>query len=335
MSALMIGIAGTALSATERAWLRHPAVRGVILFTRNYESASQLQALTADIRAAAPDAIVAVDQEGGRVQRFREGFTALPALARLGEIHSRDPHRARRATLLHAHLMAAEVMAAGLDLSFAPVADLGRGNLAIGDRAFHADPAVCGELCIVYTYAMQSLGMSATLKHFPGHGSVLADTHFDRACDRRSFAELVDQDLWPFAAGISAGARAVMMAHVEYPACDTSAAGYSSYWIQQVLRQGLGYAGAVISDDIGMVAGAAVGAVAERLRLHRDAGCDLILVCQPELVESALSSAAAPDRSALRRVERLRAKPRRAVLAEVSSPAWQRRRDRLSALLEG
>ncbi|GMU42191.1 MAG: beta-N-acetylhexosaminidase [Xanthomonadales bacterium] len=335
MTALMIGLTGSTLAEVDVEALRHPAVAGAILFARNFVDAAQLAALCAAIRAAAPGALIAVDQEGGRVQRLRGGFTELPPLQRIGSLHAHHPAAARRAARLHAEIMATEVLAAGLDLSFAPVADLARGNLAIGDRAFDAAPEACAELAAVYADTMQRVGMAATLKHFPGHGSVVADTHHDRAIDTRSAATIFDADLLPFATGVLAGARAVMMAHVEYPAVADEAAGYSRWWIEGLLRGALGFRGVVISDDIGMVAGAALGDVAARLAAHRDAGCDLILVCDPGLVATALDAAPALKLRATPRLARqLRGRLPAAQRRARESSTWGQRAARLAALLE-
>jgi beta-N-acetylhexosaminidase len=222
-----------------------------------------------------------------------------------------------------------------LDLSFAPVADLERGNLAIGDRAFHADPLICAELTAVYVDTLQRCGMPATLKHFPGHGSVLADTHHDRAIDPRPLPQILDEDVLPFATAIAAGARAVMMAHVEYPQADAHAAGYSRYWIQQVLRAGLGFQGVVISDDIGMVAGAALGAVSARLDAHARAGCDLVLVCDPAQVPAALDAAQQLAwKPSAKLVKLLRGRLRSPLARERERSTWGTRLARLSGLLE-
>lgn len=335
MSALMVGLAGHELSADERTLLADPVVAGAILFTRNFVDRTQLAALCAAIRECAPQALIAVDQEGGRVQRFRKGYTDLPPLARIGELYAAQPAAARRAARLHAEIMAVEVLADGVDLSFAPVADLARGNLAIGDRAFSADPAVCAELATLYADTMQRMGMAATLKHFPGHGSVLADTHHDRAIDSRAAVAIFDADLLPFATGVLAAARAVMMAHVEYPQVAPDAAGYSRYWIKDVLCDALGFGGIVISDDIGMVAGAALGDVAARLAAHRDAGCDLILVCDPALVPTAMVAARAQRlRSNARLREGLRGRLRAPLRRERESSTWSQRAARLTTLLE-
>ena len=286
---LVIGVAGTELTAQEREWLQHDAVAGVILFKRNFASREQVAELSAAIRAAAPrPQLICVDQEGGRVQRFREGYSALPPLQGFDALYRQDPQAALALAEQHAWLMASEVRASGVDLSFAPVVDLGRGNLAIGDRAFSADPQVVAAFTAAYVRGMHSVGMAATLKHFPGHGTVREDTHFNDASDPRSLDELRALDLIPFAAGIDAGADAVMMAHVVYPQVAPEPAGYSPRWIQQILREQMGFRGVVFSDDIGMAASFSAGGVKARVDAHLDAGCDVVLVCHPELVEESL-----------------------------------------------
>jgi beta-N-acetylhexosaminidase len=278
--ALVIGLEGPQLQDIEAQWLTHKNVAGVILFTRNFESREQLSALVGAIRAVRKNLLICVDQEGGRVQRFRgAGFIDLPALAQIGALHARKPGRARRACSLHAKLMAIDILSTGIDLSFAPVADLKRGNLAIGDRAFSEHPKRCAELTALYAATLQAQGMAATLKHFPGHGTVLADTHFDLAQDLRPGKTLFEQDLLPFAAGILANAKAVMTAHVSYPKVDSQAAGYSKRWLKTILREQLGFNGVIFSDDVAMAGGANVGTLAQRISQHYSAGCDLILVC--------------------------------------------------------
>lgn len=286
---LVIGVAGTELTAQERDWLQHDAVSGVILFKRNFASRQQIAELSAAIRAAAPrPLLICVDQEGGRVQRFREGFSALPPLQGFDSLYAQDPEAALALAEQHAWLMASEVRASGVDLSFAPVVDLGRGNRAIGDRAFSADPEVVAAFTRAYVRGMHSVGMAATLKHFPGHGSVLEDTHVAAASDPRDLDALRALDLVPFVAGIDAGADAVMIAHVVYPQVAPDPAGYSSRWIQQILRGEMGFRGVVFSDDIGMAASFSAGGVQARVHAHLDAGCDVVLVCHPELVDEAL-----------------------------------------------
>ncbi len=250
--------------------------------------------------------LIAVDQEGGPVQRFRHGFTRLPALATLGAAYDRDPAAAVQLAEEHAWVMASELRASGVDFSFAPVLDLARGNAAIGLRAFHADPRAVAELGQAYLRGMHLAGMAAVLKHFPGHGSVAADTHKAPAIDPRHLDEIRRDDLAPFAACIEARVEAVMMAHVTYPAVDSQPAGYSKVWVEGILRGELGFAGAVISDDISMAAAGAAGTVAERVQTHLAAGCDLVLACFPEVVDAALAAlgpglhAASPRLAALR-----------------------------------
>lgn len=286
---LMIGIEGKSIAAHERAWLVSPAVCGVILFTRNFESREQITALIAEIRAAAgPGFLIAVDQEGGPVQRFRPGFTALPALSVFGARYELDPRGALDAAEQHAWLMASEMLALGIDLSFAPCVDLKRGNRAIGERAFHDDAAVVAAFAAAYVRGMHRAGMAATIKHFPGHGSVLEDTHFDAAIDPRLFEEIEQLDLYPFKAGIAQDAEAVMMAHVTYPEVALEPAGYSPHWINEILRARLGFNGIVFSDDIGMAAAESAGGITARIAAHLEAGCDIVLVCPPALVDEAI-----------------------------------------------
>ncbi|MEP6483455.1 MAG: beta-N-acetylhexosaminidase [Rudaea sp.] len=286
---LIIGIAGTQLQPHEREWIAAPVVSGVILFTRNFESRDQVTALIDDIRTLRGGPfLISVDQEGGRVQRFRDGFTRLPALGRIGDRFAHDPDLAVALAEEHAWLMATEMRAIDIDISFAPVLDLERGNRVIGDRAFSADPVVVSQLGLAYLRGMRLAGMAATIKHFPGHGTVLEDTHIENATDPRSLDALRNSDLIPFVDGIDAGAEAVMLAHVTYPQVDARPAGYSRVWIEDILRGELEFRGVVFSDDISMAAAEGVGGIGARISSHRDAGCDLILVCKPEMVAEAL-----------------------------------------------
>lgn len=288
---LVIGVAGTELTAQERDWLRHDACAGVILFKRNFASREQVAELSAAIREAAPrPQLICVDQEGGRVQRFQEGYSALPPLEGFGRLYAVDPVRALALAEAHAWLMASEIRATGVDLSFAPVVDLGRGNLAIGNRAFSDDPQIVADFTRAYVRGMHSAGMAATLKHFPGHGSVLEDTHFDVAVDDRPLDLIRAHDLVPFVAGIEANAEAVMLAHVTYPQVAPEPAGYSPFWIDTILRNEMGFRGVVFSDDIGMAAAFSAGGIRQRIDAHLDAGCDVVLVCHPELVEESLAA---------------------------------------------
>lgn len=288
---LMIGVAGTALTRQEADWLLQPCVAGVLLFARNFSSRAQLSKLCAAIHAAGGEQLlIAVDQEGGPVQRFRDGFTRLPALAAIGALYDRDPSEAIRLAEDHAWVMASELRASGVDFSFAPVVDLARGNAAIGMRAFHADPGATSELAQAYVRGMHLAGMAAVLKHFPGHGSTPADTHAAQVVDPRPLQAIRDADLLPFRDCIAAHVEAVMMAHVIYPAVDNRPAGYSSTWIKRILRDELGFAGAVVSDDIGMSAAGAAGGIGQRVQAHLEAGCDLVLACTPDVVPAAIAA---------------------------------------------
>jgi len=311
---LLIGLAGTELTARERDWLQHDACAGVVLFARNVASRGQLGELCADVRASARlPQLICVDQEGGRVQRLRDGFSALPALDTLGRLYAHDPVAALEQARQHAWLMASEVRAAGIDLSFAPVADVGHDNRAIGSRAFCEHPEVVAGFVRAYVEGMRSAGMAATLKHFPGHGTVIEDTHVDIALDERPLEAIRGHDLVPFIAGIEAGAEAVMLAHVIYPQVAPEPAGQSPFWIQNVLRGEMGFRGVVLSDDIGMVAGATAGTVKARIDAHLDAGCDGVLVCHPELVEDALAAVAG---------RRLNPAPLASLIGGKDAPYW-------------
>ena len=286
---LQIGVSGHELTAQERDWLQRDACAGVVLFARNFASRAQVAELTQAIREAAPrPQLVCVDQEGGRVQRFREGYSKLPPLSGFDTLYRADAAAALALAHEHAWLMASEIRATGIDMSFAPVIDLDRGNLAIGNRAFSPDPQVVAAFTRAYVDGMHAAGMAATLKHFPGHGSVPEDTHFEVAIDDRSLDQLRGLDLVPFAAGIDAGAEAVMMAHVTYPQVAPEPAGYSPRWIREILRQDMGFRGVVFADDIGMAAAFGAGGVKARIDAHLDAGCDVVPVCHPDLVEEGL-----------------------------------------------
>jgi len=291
---VLIGLEGTGVSAEESGWLRHPAVGGVVLFTRNYRDLEQLGQLTAEIsRIAGRDLLICVDHEGGRVQRFREGFTRLPPLAVLGRMYADSADQARDFAYRHGRVMATELLLCGVDLSFAPVLDLGDRSVVIGDRAFAADPVVIADLAKAYIGGMHDAGMAATGKHFPGHGSVEADSHTDDVIDPRPFEVIEAADLKPFAA-LGGLLDAVMMAHVLYPAADAKPAGYSPFWIRDVLRGKLAFRGTVFSDDLGMYAAKVAGGLAERIRDSLDAGCDAVLVCHPEEVRQFMASEAPP-----------------------------------------
>ena len=278
---VMLDIEGLSLSPADRDLLREPAVGGVILFTRNYESVGQIADLVADIRALrSPPLLVAVDHEGGRVQRFREGFTVMPPMRHIGREYDRDPESGLQAAREAGWLIASELRAVGIDLSFGPCVDLDWGvSEIIGNRAFHRRPDVVAELASAFSRGLRSAGMAAVAKHFPGHGAVLADSHLKLPVDRRDYGLILD-DMRPYERLVSTSVIAgVMLAHIVYAQVDAQPAGFSDYWIQRELRQRLGFGGAVFCDDLSMKATEEFGSMATRARLALNAGCDMILVC--------------------------------------------------------
>jgi len=277
---LMVDVAGLELTPEDREVLRHPLVGSVILFTRNYVDSAQLSRLVADIHAVrSPALIVAVDQEGGRVQRFRPGFSGLPAPRRIGHEFDVEPKAGIAFARSMGWLMAAELRAHGVDLSFAPCVDLDYGvSEVIGDRAFHSRPEVVAQLAQAYMTGMKDAGMAATAKHFPGHGAVVADSHKALPVDRRAWTELGD-DLLPFRRLIANGIPGVMVAHIQFPAVDLAPASLSRRWIQNALREELRFEGAVFTDDLSMGGAAEFGDIVARATAALDAGCDVLPVC--------------------------------------------------------
>ena len=324
---LMLDVAGLELTPEDRELLAHPAVGGVILFARNYESPEQVKALVDAIHTARePRVLVAVDQEGGRVQRFRDGFTRLPPLACLGELYDSDRNRARHLAQVTGWLMAAELRAVGVDISFAPVLDLDYGvSTVIGNRALHRRPEVVAELAHAYQGGMHEAGMAATGKHFPGHGAVVADSHQELPVDPRSYADMAQWDMVPFERMIHYGLAAVMMAHVVYAEVDTNPAGFSPFWIQEVLRNRLGFQGLVFSDDLNMEAAAYAGDHSDRARISLEAGCDMVLVCnareQAGRVAEALAEYSNPVTHT--RLARLHGRPEPDLAELRRDPRWQ------------
>ena len=310
---LMLDLEGTKLTLEEKELLQHPYCGGLIFFSRNFESVEQLEALISDIRAATPERILlSVDHEGGRVQRFRDGFTRLPALAKLYE-ESEDEASALRAAHHHAWLMASELRAMDIDFSFAPVLDLNYGvSEVIGDRAFHSEINIVETMSKAYIAGMHDAGMAATGKHFPGHGAVVADSHLEIPVDNRDFDTLSQFDMQPFAKSILNGLDAVMPAHVIYPEIDTQPAGFSQQWLQAILRQQLAFDGVVFSDDLNMEGASFAGNYAQRAQAALGAGCDMVLVCNNragvvEVMDQANIDLDTPARlDSARRLERMR-----------------------------
>jgi beta-N-acetylhexosaminidase len=328
----VIDVVGTALTDEDRNRLRHPAAGGVILFSRNYESPEQLTQLCEDIeRLREPALPICVDHEGGRVQRFRDGFSAIPPMRELGRLWDRDRSAARDSARAIAYVVGAELAAHGVDFSFAPVLDLDYGGSSvIGDRALHFDPTAVGALgaCIVQGFA--EAGMGAVGKHFPGHGYAEADSHVAVPRDERKFAEIAKKDLVPFRMCIEAGLAAVMPAHVIYTQVDSEPAGYSRHWLQDVLRGKLGFQGIIFSDDLSMEGASVAGGIAERAGAALAAGCDMVLLCndpsgQEVLLDSLKDGALAhPER-----LERMRKKGGRDLRKSV---AYRESQERLKSL---
>ena len=289
----VVDLLGPVMTDEDRERLRHPAAGAVILFSRNYENLEQLAALTDEIKKARePELPVCVDHEGGRVQRFREGFTAIPPMRELGKLWDRDREVARRTARAAAYISGAELGALGIDFSFAPVLDLDYGTSGvIGDRALHFDPTAVGALAAQLVLGFHDAGMAAVGKHFPGHGFAAADSHVAAPVDNRSLQEILRKDVAPYRGAIEAGLAAVMPAHVVYPQVDREPAGYSRVWLDEILRGKLGFQGLVFSDDLSMEGASAVGGPPERARAALDAGCDMVLLCNdPQGLDRLLES---------------------------------------------
>lgn len=277
----MVDLLGTTLSQEEKEILQHPLVGGVILFSRNFECAAQVEALCQEIHALrSPHLLISVDHEGGRVQRFRQDFTRLPPVAAIGKQYHQHPQQALQRAEQTGWLMAAELRAVGVDFSFAPVLDLNYGvSEVIGDRSFHRDPKVVIAIARAYIHGMKKAWMSAVGKHFPGHGAVEVDSHLGLPVDKRYFEDMLQADMLPFSQLCQKELAGIMPAHIVYEQSDEMPAGFSRYWLQEVLRGRFGFQGAIISDDLSMEGAAIVGGPLERAEAALEAGCDMVLVC--------------------------------------------------------
>jgi len=332
---LMVDIAGTELTAEDVRVLSHPLVGSVVLFTRNYRDPAQLAALTQAIRALrTPHLLIAADQEGGRVQRFREGFTRLPAMRLLGRRFDEDRRDALALAQSVGWLMAGELRAVGVDFSFAPCVDLDYGvSEVIGDRAFHRDPDAVAALAVAFLSGMREAGMAAVAKHFPGHGAVVADSHVSLPVDRREFADL-EADMRPYRPLIDNNVAGIMAAHVVFPAIDALPASLSQRWITGVLRAEMAFHGCVFADDLSMAGAVAFGDVVERSRLASAAGCDVLLICNDRpSVESVLEAFGANVGSAASQARLVRMRARGEAPADLrATPRWQETAARIAGL---
>lgn len=289
---IMLDIEGTQLTALDRKRLQHPLTGGVILFSRNYSSLRQLTELTTEIHLLRnPPLLIAVDHEGGRVQRFRENFTRLPAMRELGKIWDEHPAQARHLTQQTGYVLAAELRACGVDLSFTPVLDVDHGqSCVIGDRAFHRRPQAIADLAHSLMLGLKTGGMMAVGKHFPGHGYSEADSHIALPVDKRTYADIAMDDLIPFRQMIDFGLAGIMPAHVIYPSVDTHSAGFSRIWLKEILRDELGFDGCIFSDDLSMEGAVVAGSIVQRAQAAFSAGCDMALICNnPQAADELLA----------------------------------------------
>ena len=281
LGAVIADVDGLHLNDSDRTRLMHPQLGGVILFARHYESVAQLCALTAEIRALrGADFIIAVDHEGGRVQRFRDGFTAIPPMRRLGEMWEKDEDVALKLAKDCGFVLAAELRACGVNLSFTPVLDLDYGESGvIGDRAFHRDAPIVSALAAALQRGLAEGGLASCGKHFPGHGFIRADSHHEVPIDEREFALIEAEDMLPYKQLIAAGLSSVMPAHVIYPKVDAQPAGFSRKWISDILRGKYRFEGVIFSDDLSMEGASVAGGYDARAEAALSAGCDMVLVC--------------------------------------------------------
>ena len=324
---VMLDLVGTRITDQERQLLLHPLTGGVILFTRNFESVGQIRDLVDEIHALRdPHLLVAIDHEGGRVQRFREGFTHIPPARAIGEIYDMDRNRGKDLAHSCGWLMAAELRSVGIDFSFAPVLDLAHGiSGIIGDRAWHHDPEVVATLAHRFMTGMQLAGMEAVGKHFPGHGGVREDSHLALPIDERSQDTIREADLIPFERMIHYGLAGIMPAHVIYSRIDRNLAGFSAYWLNGVLRHELGFDGVIFSDDLSMAAAEEAGSYTDRARAALDAGCDMVLVCNhPEAAAEVLEGLGKYDNPVSRvRLARMHGRKGVPYAALRETPEWR------------
>ncbi|KAA0442359.1 MAG: beta-N-acetylhexosaminidase [Candidatus Thioglobus sp.] len=288
LGSIMMDVSGLILTEAEKIQLAKPSIGGVILFSRNFENIIQVKELIKSIRLTNQNLLIAVDHEGGRVQRFKDGFTHLPAMAKLGEAYDKNPDKALKQAQACGFILAAELLAIGVDFSFAPVLDLDYENSSvIGDRAFHSNPDTVIKLAAKLIDGMHEAGMKCVGKHFPGHGFAAADSHLDLPIDNRSM-DKIEADLSVFAS-LKSALDAVMPAHIVYSQVDKKPAGFSAKWIKEILQEQLGFSGVIFSDDLSMQGAHFIKNISKRVAAALDAGCDMVLICNhPELVEKVI-----------------------------------------------
>lgn len=333
MSALMMDVHSTSLTAEDCEIISHPKIGGLILFTRNYESPQQLSELVEQMRLQKPELLIAVDQEGGRVQRFRQGFSKIPAM---GAIYKQAElitpsadmlmHTANQLAQSMGYLMAIEVQSVGIDISFAPVLDINDISDVIGDRGFHQDPLVVKSLATSFIDGMHQAGMKATGKHFPGHGSVKEDSHIAMPVDTRYKDDIFQHDMSIFKQLIQSNhVDALMPAHVIYPEVDSLPVGFSAHWLQTILRQQLGFNGVIFSDDLSMQGATTAGGYAERCEAAHEAGCDMLLVCndRPGLITAIDHANLKVNTDSVARIKKMLSKQQLTLNNLVNDVGWQ------------
>jgi beta-N-acetylhexosaminidase len=335
----MADIAGLALTSEDEVFLLQPEISGLILFSRNYENPQQLSDLCASIHALRSDLVISVDQEGGRVQRFKQDFLRLPSMSKLGEQYSLNSELALQQSKALGWLMAAELIEHGVDISFAPVLDIDYSRSSvIGDRAFSNTSDSVYQLANQFIEGMSEAGMSATAKHFPGHGYVEADSHLELPTDQRSKTEIFEQDIVPFQRLINENKlSAVMPAHVIYPAVDKDfTAGFSTLWLQKILRQQLGFAGLIYSDDLSMEGAAASGAPSVRAEKAKAAGCNVLLICNHRDAAQEIVNTVRDKQWPILNLQTMKAKPKRKAdsISLYESKRWNEALAQVQSLLE-
>ncbi len=334
---IMMDLRGTTLEEDEKKLLKHPLVGGVIYFSRNYESPEQIAALSKEIHALRePRLLIAVDHEGGRVQRFQTGFTRLPALQLIGECFNQDRPAGLKLAEKAGWLMAIELRAVDIDFSFAPVLDVSKGiSQVIGDRSFHKDPACVAELSKAYMHGMRRAGMAAVGKHFPGHGAVKEDSHHAMPFDKRRYEDIQMDDMVSFERLIHAGLAGIMPAHVVYPAVDDKPAGFSSVWLRNILRKQLEFQGVIFSDDISMAGAEVMGNYVDRAHCALQAGCDMVLVCnnQPAAIEVLDNLKGDANPASQARLIRMHGKHTIDFVQLKNDPEWQTTSEQISGMI--
>ena len=331
----MVDLLGLEMTAEENEMLHHPLVGGVILFSRNYESVEQVSALIKNIQADRHTRLlITVDHEGGAVQRFRNGFTRLPPCAELGKVYDQEPEKALSLAFDLGWVMASELRSIGVDLSFAPILDLGGISRVINDRAFHKNPDIIARLAFAYRRGMHDAGMAAVGKHFPGHGSVEEDSHHEIPVDERPFEKIEQHDLIPFKKMINNGLEAIMPAHVIYPQVDKMPAGFSAFWLQEVLRKKMNFQGTIFSDDMSMAGAAIGGDFVERTRTALEAGCDMVLICNDQKGATQVLDHLGGYNEPVSQVRLIRMHGRKETSLEqlVADKNWQQRVNKLNTL---